>query len=482
MSYGRKLTVCRALERGVARACRLESALALLVLSLALESCSGVPDASTAEVGRSRHRIVGGQGVASGAFPGVVWLDVGCTGVLIAEDTVLYAAHCGLEVTQVWLGDAVELEVDAQAQTVRVLEGERSVAVEYCEAHPEPVLGGSTDLAFCRLAEPAVERQLLPFALAGCEREALAIGTPVTLVGAGLDPASGQHGVKQVTQAPLSWNRAVLIAGDGAQGTCTGDSGGPLFVRTDDLAPEWAAEWRLAGILSAGESQELCGSGRYADVRPGLAWIETATRRELSPCENAEGTWAPTPRCARPALDEQGTPIDSPSPSSETCGPSAERALADDGPPAISTIAVLPHMSASDEIEIRVEATDAGVGIESVMLEVLGGEDEVLWSERSETVPYIFGPLALPADGVRLRAVARDFGGLVAVSEQSLSSPASGCALHGGAHTGSGRGFLLIAAVCVARRVRRTKSTRCRHRAQPRAWVSRIGQYGGVQR
>ena len=258
----------------------LVRALAALAV-FGLSAGCGAPEPSSAQLSQP---IEGGQPTAAGAWPAVGWLDSGCTGVLLAPDLVIFAGHCGARATTIWFGDALEIVVDDAAATARVVApaDAQHVALRDCQVYPDSALGHGTDLGFCWLSEPAVPASVIPPIALGCARAQVSIGTPLTLVGFGVD-ASGlaSLGTKRSVVADVVKLGRELEIGDDEHGACSGDSGGPAFVSvpTDEQRREWA----LVGILSSGEEGSLCSVGYFTDLSRMVAWLESETARDLTP-------------------------------------------------------------------------------------------------------------------------------------------------------------------------------------------------------
>ncbi len=267
-----------------------------------------------------RAPILGGHEVAPGAWPTVAWLDEGCSATLVDPEVVLYAAHCGTDIDRVWFGDAVDVAVSDQEQTldVRHAPNDRSVAVARCAVYPGAEIGSGMDLAYCVLDEPVLDLPSIPPAL-GCEQNALAVGASATLVGFGFGDVNRTGlGAKRTATAALAGVEQEIEIGDTTQGTCAGDSGGPAYVRVPS-AIEAGWEWRLLGVLSSGLQGEDCGRGFYTNVGHFAAWLTQETQRDLAPCFDAKAAWHPRAGCRVPAVDDDGSTAPSVA-FSATCG------------------------------------------------------------------------------------------------------------------------------------------------------------------
>lgn len=90
------------------------------------------------------------------------------------------------------------------------------------------------------------------------------------------------------------------FVGGGGKDSCQGDSGGPVFVQADD------GSWRVFGITSYGGA--CGGGGYYSMMHNGIAWFESQTGYDLTPCHDADGTWNPGPDCGSfPLSPAQGS-------------------------------------------------------------------------------------------------------------------------------------------------------------------------------
>jgi hypothetical protein len=246
-------------------------ALFVLVVVAGCGDAAGVTETTSV-----RSAIYGGTAVAEGDWESVVALQ-GCTGVLVTDRLVLYAAHCGTYFSEMLIG--------SNAATPRL-----RLPIDECRAHPDAALGNGLDVAYCLLAQPTTDLPAVQ-PIEDDEQALVRIGTPVTEIGFGLDTDQGLFGIKRQTVAQVQALGDDLVIAGTSGGTCEGDSGGPALVRLDDLDPALPPEWRLLGLLSAGTSFH-CGvsTDHYSNIRAVRSWIESQSGIALS----GDGTKAPT--------------------------------------------------------------------------------------------------------------------------------------------------------------------------------------------
>ena len=231
--------------------------------------------------------LSGADDVEPGAWPNVAWLDNGCSGVIVAPDLVVFAAHCGTAVTAAWFSDSLQLVIDAAAGTAEPVpqSGASSISITRCETYPNWALANGTDLAFCILSTPAIQQSLIAPPLTGCLHDRLAAGVSVTLVGFGRSTPDGAPGRKRVLEVPITHVGVELSIGDAEYGSCAGDSGSPAFVAVDPTTRE---DWHLVGVLSTGLAGDGCGVGFYGLVN-GLAVARECQRTRCDPL--LHGRW-----------------------------------------------------------------------------------------------------------------------------------------------------------------------------------------------
>ncbi|HZF55505.1 MAG TPA: DNA/RNA non-specific endonuclease [Polyangiaceae bacterium] len=237
----------------------------------------------------SMEKIIGGFEIGADEFPSCCCLDLegygwGCSGVLIAPQVIISAAHCeaaGRIRRALVAGASVPQEPGAPGEELTV----RAVIV-----HPGYQSGRAPhdDLVVAILHRPSSTK---PVRVA--TRAEVAEASSIIAAGFGNTDSRGKLGFGRKRQAKLplapvpaieqldDYKRLARVLGyspryefvAGRKGlgvdTCKGDSGGPVYVRVGDT-------FKLAGVTSRGtqEAQNVCGDGGiYTLVAEYQSWI-----------------------------------------------------------------------------------------------------------------------------------------------------------------------------------------------------------------
>lgn len=347
-------------------------------------------------------------------WPTTVSMAGSCSGTLVHPEIVIYAGHCG-QIPWAFFGETLD---DTGAG--------RMVDTEYCEVNPGfNDIGQNTDFAFCKLVEPVTDVEIVPI-LMGCETQLLQPGAEVIAVGFGYDEFEN-YGTKKSVALPIVTVDGEIEAGGDGLSICSGDSGGPLFLRLPpELDPEQS--WRVFGVTSWGP-QGCAQPQWFGTMHAAVGWIEKRSGIDITPCHNADGSWQAGPDCAGFPLDPgagagiwsawcEAQPLGG---MSSTCG--EPTVIEDVEAPTAAIIDPLDQATFSTDIltgladiEIVGEASDAGWGVASVELLI----DGTPIPNGIKSFPPWTWSAAFPPGGYTLELTVIDLNGNSAKSEPVL--------------------------------------------------------------
>jgi secreted trypsin-like serine protease len=195
-----------------------------------------------------------------------------CTGVVLAQNIVLTAAHCIPADGKLWVGGGDQALPSWLLSTVdqsghHELRPSLHSAVDQVVQHPlfSPKDKGSPDLAILKLAKPLPD-SFMPAVLGG---RPIAEGD--NLIAAGFGKTSPEDArpskilrmvLLKVTQASQGWVILKSLSEDDRAASAAGDSGGPLFA--------YRGMHSLVGLIAAGNDKQT----RAVALAAHYSWIK----------------------------------------------------------------------------------------------------------------------------------------------------------------------------------------------------------------
>lgn len=227
--------------------------------------------------------VVGGTAVPEGKWRDVVLVvsaDSTCTGTLIAPDIVLTAGHCVAS-------EPYEVITD----TVDYMRGGDRIAVKSSRAYPDWENKFDVGIVMLEHVARGPSRSIAPACAA---KSGLRNGAKVHLVGFGMTSDTNPDNT-QLREADLEVYDAScttddscessiaphgeFLAGGNGEGSCFGDSGGPVFLTTKQ-GPA------LVGIVSRGlavPGSTCSDGGVYVRADKIVSWVQSVTGVDLDP-------------------------------------------------------------------------------------------------------------------------------------------------------------------------------------------------------
>jgi Leucine-rich repeat (LRR) protein len=246
----------------------------------------------TVSCGQSRDysplNVIGGVPTNDPSFAAVVAIVrdelTVCSGTMIARDLVLTAAHCLEKVKQ---SGATTMSAYKVVLGPSVTDRTPDTTFDILETGIHPRFWndhrGAFDYAWIRLRQPVSGVSFPKLPLNRRHGDRLLRDSP-TLVIAGfglsslIPPLPGEPpklGIKRVGKSPINYRSGVeVFAGNREIDSCTGDSGGPAFIKEQDSASDMI----LIGVTSRGPMP--CASdyeaGAYGLTSEALCWLRSS--------------------------------------------------------------------------------------------------------------------------------------------------------------------------------------------------------------
>ncbi|MBR1123660.1 trypsin-like serine protease [Bradyrhizobium lablabi] len=198
-----------------------------------------------------------------------------CTGVVLAQDIVLTAAHCVASGDKFWVGEGNQALppwlISTAEQSKMVVPPSLLSTVDQVVPHPlfDSKDSRSPDLAILKLAKPLPDR----FSPAALSARDLAEGDHLIAAGYGKSSPDEVRAspvlrmvLLQVTRADRGWATLTKF-GDDPAASAPGDSGGPLFT--------YRGMHALVGLISAGSNKLT----RAVSLAAYYGWIKETQER-----------------------------------------------------------------------------------------------------------------------------------------------------------------------------------------------------------
>lgn len=268
------------------------------------------------------YRVVGGSVATSAQLYGTVAIvEKGtpyliCTGTLITPTVVLSASHCFKDPYSDWEATPEMIDIIAGALNVENAQAQHRFSVkkiathqDYTESQPiDPTgLGKDNDISLLVLDKPVTTLTPVPLLPSTLYGDVFKVGYEFIVSGFGMtseDEQTAEVGILYVGTVAFEKKSdyEILLSSKEKVDTCSGDSGGPAYVKH-------GGKIYLAGITSRAryDGQSFCGDGGLYTLTPAYAkWTEVNSDGEFT----IDGTPTVPVADAQTPNGDASTPVD----------------------------------------------------------------------------------------------------------------------------------------------------------------------------
>ena len=191
-----------------------------------------------------------------------------CTGTLIFEDIVITAGHCSQQVDALLFDTLPVYFIFDENIELQNIDYTSEIAVSHTKIHPLIDANLNHDISLVFLEQST---DIVPSSMSLSVPDLAWQNIPFTFVGTGNTSEQGNdEGIKRVAEIPYydnddMFHYAIDLSGTTTTNLCYGDSGGPMFRRSDD------GSYQLVGVnsfvFSITDEDLPCSEGGTGSIR-----------------------------------------------------------------------------------------------------------------------------------------------------------------------------------------------------------------------